>query len=469
MHRSRQWIILTLLGLVGLGPIGSGELLAQTVEGVTIKKGGLVGIDGVFQVDVTVQDFDEDPALGVAVFLVALEKDNDGNVTDTVIVESGWDADVRGKERLAQHASEFGGGTAAAFLDGAFGTSSSIAPFTVGASPAIINEATTTGATIDAPVRGSSYANPAGAADGADNPFAAFRTADRGTDRNDIPAEGDTPTPEADRKWVGDADSLFITGTGVDDSKIAESKHKNIAVDTRYLIRWYSTVNEIMGEHDEVYAAAVVRDGTAYSSIVLSDNSMKIDGDRPVQGNYLHFSRPFKEDGFGFKVDTDEPDASADDGSDDDGDGISALAGRTDGDFHAVDFAGLGYAKELKGAALRYATGFTALGGLTVDADGNSDDAASLIGAGKLPTDRIVLGIQDTLIAYVELNDDEYGNIRTNLQGDWSIVVKAGGKVSTADARGYFEKSDGSRKTILQHKDAIAENEYRIFRMRRWY
>ena len=456
MHRSRQWIILTLLGLVGLGPIGSGELLAQTVEGVTIKKGGLVGIDGVFQVDVTVQDFDEDPALEVAVFLVALEKDNDGNVTDTLIVESGWDNDVRGKERLAQHASNFGGGTAAAFLDGAFGTSSSIAPFTVGASPAIINEATTTGATIDAPVRGSSYAD----APGADNPFAAFRTADRGTDRNDIPAEGDTPTPEADRKWVGDADSLFITGTGIDDSKIAESKHKNIAVDTRYLIRWYSTGSEIMGEHDEVYAAAVVRDGTSYSSIVLSDNSMKIDGDRPVQGNYLHFSRPFKEDGFGFKMDADEPDASADDGSDDDRDGISALVGREDGDYHAVDFAGLGYAKELKGADLRYATGFTALGGLTVDADGSSAHAASLIGAGKLPTDRIVLGIQDTLIAYIELNDDEYGNIRTNLQGDWSIVVKAGGKVSTADASGYFEKSDGSRKTILQHKDAIAENEY---------
>ena len=72
MHRSRQWIILTLLGLVGLGPIGSGELLAQTVEGVTIKKGGTVGIDDVFQVDVTVQDFDQSEALEVVVFLVAL-------------------------------------------------------------------------------------------------------------------------------------------------------------------------------------------------------------------------------------------------------------------------------------------------------------------------------------------------------------------------------------------------------------
>ena len=94
MHRSRQWIILTLLGLVGLGPIGSGELLAQTVEGVTITKGGTVGIDDVFQVDVTVQDFDKDPTLEVAVFLVALEKDADGNVTDTLLVESGYNNDV---------------------------------------------------------------------------------------------------------------------------------------------------------------------------------------------------------------------------------------------------------------------------------------------------------------------------------------------------------------------------------------
>ena len=196
MHRSRQWIILTLLGLVGLGPIGSGELLAQTVEGVTIKKGGggTVGIDGVFQVDVTVQDFDEDPALEVAVFLVALEKNSDGDVTDTLIVESGWDNDVRGKERLAQHASNFGGGSAAAFIDAAFGGSvgatSSIAPFVAGTTT-LIDEGTTTAATADVPVRASSYAVSAGA----DNPFAAFRTADRGTDRNDIPAEGDTPTP----------------------------------------------------------------------------------------------------------------------------------------------------------------------------------------------------------------------------------------------------------------------------------
>ena len=461
MHRSRQWIILTLLGLVGLGPIGSGELLAQTVEGVTIKKGGTVGIDGVFQVDVTVQDFDEDPTLEVAVFLVALEKNSDGDVTDTLIVESGWDNDVRNKERVDQHSANFGGGSASAFLDGAFGTSSSIAPFVAGTTT-LITESVSDGGTEANPVRASAYA----ASDGANNPFAAFRTADRGTDRNDIPEEGDTPTAEADRKWVGDADSLFITGTGVDDSKIAESKHKNIAVDTRYLIRWYSTANEIMGEHDEVYAAAVVRDGTAYSSIVLSDNSMKIDGDRPVQGTYLHFARPYKTSDFGFKVDDAETPGGAevDDGDDatedTDTDGISLAADRDEGEYHPVDLAGLEYAKELKGAALRVATGFTALEGVTVGADGASPEAVTLVGAGGSPTDRIVLGIQDTLIAYIQLNDLEYGNIRTNLQQDWSIVVKAGGKVSTADASGYFEKSDGSRKTILQHKDAIAENEY---------
>ena len=100
MHRSRQWIILTLLGLVGLGPIGSGELLAQTVESVTIKapaSGTKVGIGDVFHVDVTVKDFGETEDLEVAVFLVALEKDNDGNVVDTLLVESGYNHDVRGK------------------------------------------------------------------------------------------------------------------------------------------------------------------------------------------------------------------------------------------------------------------------------------------------------------------------------------------------------------------------------------
>ena len=35
------------------------------------------------------------------------------------------------------------------------------------------------------------------------------------------------PIPVSEN-WNGDADSLFITGTGVDDSKIAEGKHKNI-------------------------------------------------------------------------------------------------------------------------------------------------------------------------------------------------------------------------------------------------
>ena len=74
MHRSRQWIILTLLGLVGLGPMGSGELLAQTVKSVNIKQGGLVGIDDVFQVDVTVRGLRRrsEALQTVAVFLVAL-------------------------------------------------------------------------------------------------------------------------------------------------------------------------------------------------------------------------------------------------------------------------------------------------------------------------------------------------------------------------------------------------------------
>ena len=114
----------------------------------------------------------------------------------------------------------------------------------------------------------------------------------------------------------------------------------------------------------------------------------------------------------------------------------------------------------MKGAKLRIATGFKPL--LNVNPGDTPDpankDAEDLLGEGKTRTDRIVLGIQDTLIAYVELNNAQYGNIRTNLEDDWELVVTVGGQRSVSDGRKYFPK--GSRNTILQHKDAIAENEY---------
>ena len=456
MHRSRQWIILTLLGLVGLGPIGSGELLAQTVKSVNIKKGGTVGIGDGFLVDVTVQDFNQSADVEVAVFLVALAKDNDGNVTDTLIVESGYDLDIQGGDRDAFPALEAFGtaGGADAFIGGhpniPFGqgdavADESIAPC-VGATPI---ETLPTTATTE-----SNYC----AANGVDNPFAAFRQ--RGQVTNEVERNEETDTREI---WYGDADSLHVTGTGVDDGKIAEKKHRNVAVGETYLFRWYARGAYILGEHDEIYAAAFVTSGPTnrqYSDVVLSGNSMAIDGDRPVQGAYMHFVRPWETDSFGFKAEPDETAGS--DPLDTDEDGLIHVDDRAAGSYQGVEMAGLEYAKEFKedkaGENLRIAKGFSALPGVNPTGDDNNDDAESLLGDGGTRTDRIVLGIQDTLIAYVELNAAQYSNIRTNLEDDWNLIVTVGGQRSTSDGRKYLAK--GSSNTILQHKDAIAENEY---------
>ena len=247
-------------------------------------------------------------------------------------------------------------------------------------------------------------------------------------------------------------------------------EHKNKGLDEKYLVRWYSTGHSIMGEHDEVYAAAFVRrppDSQAgidevISDVVLSNNSMAIDGDRPVRGDYMHFVRQWPvavERQVGFTDD----DSNIDTADDDDGNGIYLDAERgTGSDYHAVTLAGIGYAKEFKGGDLRIATGFDDLEGLAeaANTEGVYPKSKAIVGDGASPKSRIVLGIQDTLIAYLELSDPQYSNIRTNVGGDWEIVLTVGGQRSSSNGREYVEKSGGSKRTVLKHKDAIAENEY---------
>ena len=74
---------------------------------------------------------------------------------------------------------------------------------------------------------------------------------------------------------------------------------------------------------------------------------------------------------------------------------------------------------------------------------------------------RFLLGIQDTLVAYVELDSVEYSNLRTKFQEDWELVVMANDrKKSNPDSREYFAPEPGARRTVIAHKDAIAEGEY---------
>ena len=72
MHFSRKLILLAAF-MVGLGFAGSGEVRAAAlVESVVIASpdsGALLGIDGLFQVRVVVEDFLEQPTLEIAIFL----------------------------------------------------------------------------------------------------------------------------------------------------------------------------------------------------------------------------------------------------------------------------------------------------------------------------------------------------------------------------------------------------------------
>ena len=308
MHRSMRWTIVTLMGLAGLSSMGSGELGAQTVQSVTFKSpaaGSLVGIDSTFHVDVKVQDFDQNQGLQIAVFLVALGKDSNGKVTDTLLVESGYQNDVQDTALVAEE--QFGGVDSEVFIANGVGKADGYLS-EIGARLSWGNIVPHSGGTSVVEVSGSGKSTVYTRGTGfGNNPFAAYRIANRdgyapggntNRDRNDnkttLDDQGDPTSDQFQRDWWGDADSLFITGTDVNDDKIAAGEHKNKLFEETFLIRWYSTVNEIMGEHDEIYAAAFVRDPgdpnatpavpPTWSDIVISDNSIKIDGDRPIQG-----------------------------------------------------------------------------------------------------------------------------------------------------------------------------------------
>ncbi len=72
MHFSRKLILLTAF-MVGLGFVGSGEVhaaaLVKSVQITSPDSGALLGIDGKFQVRVSVEDFLEQDDLRVYIFL----------------------------------------------------------------------------------------------------------------------------------------------------------------------------------------------------------------------------------------------------------------------------------------------------------------------------------------------------------------------------------------------------------------
>ena len=348
MHRSRQWIIPTLLGLVGLGPMGSGELQAATIESVNIVSTGTVGIDSLFQVDVEVKDFDEEKGLELAVFLVAKRERNvEGDVVvDTLVIGSGYGGDVKGGKSLTYSGDGFDPAADPAVLfpvtEDAFGAQGTVSDLfsdflgsDADASKAIVpcsEDGSETGDVLDATdgtdvVKYSNYCKAI--ASGDFNPFAAYRVrgrqfsdaevsaglTDAGTTRSaaddfeapyyqgneaspelkkvtvSLTDDGDVETSDkievtlkTDPVWRGDADSLIL-------GEKAGGRKDGDELGVTYFVRWSSTGSEIMGELDDVHAAAAIieRDPNNNSpslsdAVVLSGNRLAIDGDRPVQG-----------------------------------------------------------------------------------------------------------------------------------------------------------------------------------------
>ena len=280
------------------------------------------------------------------------------------------------------------------------------------------------------------------------NPIAAFRRADRSAD-----------TRNAETQWQGDADSLFITGIASKGKAGADGKNKDIK--TEYLIRWYTTGHHILGDTDDVYAAAFVRrpakavinavgevddntpeDGInqarpaldivdvveeTISPVVLSSNPISVDGDRPVQGT-MYFVQE-----------------------------------ESDGDYSDVPlgYAGKGYAREGKGRALKKVEDFGAITG------GPSGDNRSDMGI-DTDNERIVLGIGDSLSVYIKLDDVEYSTIRS--ESELNVILDVGireegkfkkQKASPSSRTDYHKATTfASARTVLEHVDEIEEGDY---------
>ena len=491
MHRSRQWTILTLLGLVGLvfmSPMGSGELHAQTIESVTILEPGKVGIDSVFYVDVKIKDFAESKDVGVVVFLAATRPTAAEGTLDTLIIGSGFTGDITEIKQGLTPAVTPSEEDLGDFNDGARGRLSE-GDTRVIFSPCGISDDTAINPADEPPIATNKYCG------NGNNPIAAFRkrgfvveedslrlaittynqagTPNTGYSLNTtliasnplyyqgnadgkggtketfkIPVTGGVATETLTELelevsftpdlWAGDADSLFLA------KDTAGKAEGGGGLGQTYYIRWVSFGSVIMGEHDKIRAgAAIFEEGadTVPLDLVLSaeDNTMEIDGDRPVQGATFHFT---EEDATGT------------------------------GGWSDPKVVGSKFAKAGEGRELQIVSDFADLSGLE---ERDFEDASTLtekeskrlFGDGITDAkkqDRIVLGITDTLRTFLRVTGEveAYSRIRTNLEDDWKIVQEVGGRPSTSDVGNLWENSPGdvSTRSVLERKDVIKDGEY---------